>query len=68
MLSFLLTVSLSADAATNLADDGGSVMPTSRFCRKQNALSRDEPILLFSHLFFFPTILLFSTYFSEYFA
>ena len=30
--------------------------------------ARDEPILLFSHLFFFPAILLFSTYFSEYFA
>ena len=29
---------------------------------------RDEPILLFSYLFFFPAILLFSTYFSEYFA
>ena len=34
-----LTVSLSADAATNLVDDGGLVTPTSRFRRKRIARS-----------------------------
>ena len=30
--------------------------------------TRDEPILLFFHLFFFPAIVLFFTYFAQYFA
>ena len=33
-----------------------------------DVMIRDEPILLFSHLFFFLAILLFSAYFSQYFA
>jgi len=31
-------------------------------------IARDKSILLFSHLFFFPAILLFSTYYAQYFA
>ena len=37
-----LTVSLSVDAAMNLVDDGGLVMPTSRFCHKRNAQSTNQ--------------------------
>ena len=40
----------------------------SQLCVYMTLVYRDEPILLFSRSFFFPAILLFSTYFSEYFA
>ena len=33
-----------------------------------SAINRDQSILLFSHLFFFPAILLFFTYYAPYFA